>query len=309
VLLTTDGPRLIDFGIAAGLGSPGVGLDGSPAGTRGFVAPEQLLGGTVEAASDVYSFGETLAFARTGERPAADGSVRVADAGLREVIGHCLRPDPAARPALGDLLGHLASEAGARTGWPPAAIRADIDRRAGEARNPPALPPAPAPARAPVPVRVPARRRTVLFAGAVAVGVVAAGGAVAVLRPGGSGLARPAADGSGGATVPTPVPPASPTTRTVEIYTYGRTTVTTLTTVINGQAETVQAPPLPYRRTVQVPSTIRVPPVRGSLTWRIAFRCTTGNIRFVVTVDGYQVWSGGQSTTGPEITDELTSED
>lgn len=56
VLLTVDGPRLIDFGIAratdgtASLTSTGVSI-GSP----GYMAPEQILGKGVTGAADVFS--------------------------------------------------------------------------------------------------------------------------------------------------------------------------------------------------------------------------------------------------------------
>lgn len=70
VMLTLDGPRLIDFGIAratdgtASLTSTGVSI-GSP----GYMAPEQILGKGVTGASDVFSLGAVLAFAATGRPP------------------------------------------------------------------------------------------------------------------------------------------------------------------------------------------------------------------------------------------------
>ncbi|NSC23266.1 serine/threonine protein kinase, partial [Streptomyces albus subsp. chlorinus] len=70
VLLTLDGPRLIDFGIArategtASLTSTGVSL-GSP----GYMAPEQVRGEGVTGATDVFALGAVLVFAATGEPP------------------------------------------------------------------------------------------------------------------------------------------------------------------------------------------------------------------------------------------------
>ena len=70
VLLTVDGPLLIDFGIAratdssASLTSTGVSI-GSP----GYMAPEQVLGEGSATASDVFSLGAVLAFAATGNPP------------------------------------------------------------------------------------------------------------------------------------------------------------------------------------------------------------------------------------------------
>lgn len=70
VLLTVDGPLLIDFGIAratdssASLTSTGVSI-GSP----GYMAPEQVMGRESTTASDVFSLGAVLAFAATGNPP------------------------------------------------------------------------------------------------------------------------------------------------------------------------------------------------------------------------------------------------
>jgi eukaryotic-like serine/threonine-protein kinase len=70
VVLTEDGSvRLTDFGIArmeveASLTRTG-GLIGSPA----YMAPEQILGGTVDARSDLFSAGVTLYQLLTGELP------------------------------------------------------------------------------------------------------------------------------------------------------------------------------------------------------------------------------------------------
>lgn len=70
VLLTVDGPLLIDFGIAratdgtASLTSTGVSI-GSP----GYMSPEQILGKGITGAADVFSLGAVLAYAATGQSP------------------------------------------------------------------------------------------------------------------------------------------------------------------------------------------------------------------------------------------------
>ena len=70
VLLTMDGPRLIDFGIAratdgtASLTSTGVSI-GSP----GYMSPEQILGKGVTGAADVFSLGAVLVYAATAGTP------------------------------------------------------------------------------------------------------------------------------------------------------------------------------------------------------------------------------------------------
>jgi serine/threonine protein kinase len=100
VLLTADGPRLIDFGIAAG--APPV----APSGSWGFMSPEQVGGTGVGPPSDVYSLGSTLAYALgAGQTKSADP-----DAALRMLIADCRRPDPSARPSAASLTERLARE-------------------------------------------------------------------------------------------------------------------------------------------------------------------------------------------------------
>ncbi|KIF01981.1 serine/threonine protein kinase, partial [Streptomyces sp. RSD-27] len=128
VMLTLDGPRLIDFGIAratdgtASLTSTGVSI-GSP----GYMSPEQILGKGVTGASDVFSLGAVLAFAAAGRPPfSGDNSATLLykvvheppeldalpDGELRGLIAACLakaaseRPSPEAlAAALGGALG------------------------------------------------------------------------------------------------------------------------------------------------------------------------------------------------------------
>ncbi|WP_199546675.1 serine/threonine-protein kinase [Streptomyces sp. N35] len=70
VLLTLDGPRVIDFGIARHL-ALGTQLTqtGYAVGSPGFMSPEQVRGETVGTASDVFGLGALLAYAATGRRP------------------------------------------------------------------------------------------------------------------------------------------------------------------------------------------------------------------------------------------------
>ena len=73
VLLSPDGPRVIDFGISRAAGpekstvsAAGVGwVTGSP----GFMSPEQALGGEIGPPSDIFSLGAVLTFAVTGRGP------------------------------------------------------------------------------------------------------------------------------------------------------------------------------------------------------------------------------------------------
>ncbi|MDJ0384117.1 serine/threonine-protein kinase [Streptomyces sp. G-G2] len=118
VILGAQGPQLIDFGIARGVGLTMLTREGEAPGTPGFTAPEVLLGGTGEAASDVFALGATLAYAATGRPPFGDGTVagiayrtvhEPVDAagvepGLAALIGACVAKDPGARPSLAEVI-------------------------------------------------------------------------------------------------------------------------------------------------------------------------------------------------------------
>jgi serine/threonine protein kinase len=74
VLLTVDGPRLIDFGIARAI-APSARLTtaGVSVGSPGYMSPEQIQAKELGPASDIFSLGAVLAFAATG-RPAFPGT-------------------------------------------------------------------------------------------------------------------------------------------------------------------------------------------------------------------------------------------
>ncbi|GAA2449057.1 serine/threonine-protein kinase [Streptomyces macrosporus] len=305
VLLTADGPRVIDFGIADRVREGPVVPRGVPAGSPGFMSPEQAAGAEVGTPSDVFSFGATLAYACTGTRPGGEGTVRVAgiaDGALRGMIEDCLRSDPAARPTVPDLIDRLAPvtrhHPPSGTAWLPPAVVAEIDRRAAEAENPPT---APAAVPSTVPVgrvpsgRRPVNRRTLLAWG----GAVAATGAagVAALLPDGT---RPEAGGGRPepSTTATPAPAASsatPTpaaeTRTLEFLFRGNVALTSLTYTVNGRSTTLEDVELPWRRTIEIP------PLPRLGEWRIAYRHPPGEVDYRVLVDGFQVASGGGAGT------------
>ncbi|MFD0536856.1 DUF4389 domain-containing protein [Actinomadura luteofluorescens] len=67
VLLSSTGPRVIDFGIARALdAADGPTRTGQFVGTPSYIAPEVLRGEPVEQASDVFSWGCVVAYAGTG---------------------------------------------------------------------------------------------------------------------------------------------------------------------------------------------------------------------------------------------------
>ena len=149
VLLTLDGPLLIDFGIAratdgtASLTSTGVSI-GSP----GYMSPEQILGKGVTGAADVFSLGAVLAYAATGSPPfPGDSSAALLykvvheppalgdlTGELRRLTEACLDKNPSARPAPAEVAHRLAPDGGAARlvtgGWLPGALVEEVSRAA-----------------------------------------------------------------------------------------------------------------------------------------------------------------------------------
>ncbi|MFC0713789.1 serine/threonine-protein kinase [Cellulomonas biazotea] len=69
VLVTDDGPVLIDFGIAQAAGDAPLTSDGLVIGTPGYLAPELLEGAEPTPESDFWGWAAVLAFAATGRAP------------------------------------------------------------------------------------------------------------------------------------------------------------------------------------------------------------------------------------------------
>lgn len=139
VLLADDGPRVIDFGIARALDGTAITRTQVVIGTPGYMAPEQIAGGEVGPACDVFSLGHVLCHA-AGCAPFGHGEVQVmfyrvmhaepdlsaVPESLRPVIAACLGRDPADRPTPARLLEWFGPPAhGASAGaWLPARLRA-----------------------------------------------------------------------------------------------------------------------------------------------------------------------------------------
>ncbi|MFJ7417222.1 serine/threonine-protein kinase [Streptomyces uncialis] len=154
VMITIDGPRVIDFGIARAVETVTDGRltrTGALVGSPGFMAPEQVRSDRITPACDIFCLGSILVYAATGTLPfgtAQTGShvvmYRIAHeepdlesvpAALVDLIGDCLEKDPAARPGLGEVL----RRAGARdtvaadssnAPWLPGALVAKLGRHA-----------------------------------------------------------------------------------------------------------------------------------------------------------------------------------
>ena len=120
VLLSADGPRVIDFGIARALDST-MSMTSGVVGTPAYMAPEQLSGQPVTPAVDVFSWAATMVFAATGVPPFGQDSIPVmmnriltADpvigsipSPLRELVWYSLYKDPAQRPSTHQVLASL----------------------------------------------------------------------------------------------------------------------------------------------------------------------------------------------------------
>ncbi|MXM64846.1 protein kinase [Streptomyces sp. HUCO-GS316] len=154
VMITIEGPRVIDFGIARALENVtdgGLTRTGALVGSPGFMAPEQVRGDRITPACDVFCLGSVLAYAATGRLPfgAANSGVhalmfritqeepdlRGLPEGIADLVHDCLRKDPAARPTLDGILERTGAEdtvsdGRSRDPWLPSALVAQLGRHA-----------------------------------------------------------------------------------------------------------------------------------------------------------------------------------
>jgi hypothetical protein len=156
VLLATDGPRVIDFGISLALERSMMTATGMVMGSPGFMSPEQARGQReVGAPTDVFSLGAVLAFAATGNSPFGAGptpallyrvvnespDLTAVPARLSPLVEQCLAKDPANRPTPADILAALSDVVGVLTGeWLPPMIAESMSRYSPTVQTP--LPPA-----------------------------------------------------------------------------------------------------------------------------------------------------------------------
>lgn len=119
---------LLDLGLVAGIGGPGITRSGGIVGTSTYVAPEQLRGEAVGPGADLYALGVILyelctlrvpfvgdaaeiEHAHLVRRPAPPSDHVAAAAPYDAVILDCLAKDPGRRPAtVNDVMTRLAAE-------------------------------------------------------------------------------------------------------------------------------------------------------------------------------------------------------
>ncbi|MEV0995374.1 PASTA domain-containing protein [Nonomuraea sp. NPDC050202] len=134
VLLGSDGPRVIDFGLAKALDAAAT-VSGRGVGTPAYMAPEQITASAVTGAADVFSWGATMCFAANATAPFGQDSVAPVlhriltappelgrlDGRLRTLVAACLDKDARNRPGSRELLFELLGESA--EGVPPEVLR------------------------------------------------------------------------------------------------------------------------------------------------------------------------------------------
>jgi serine/threonine protein kinase len=122
VIMTIDGPKVIDFGIAQVQDSISLTRAGTTVGSVAFMAPEQI-DGQVGPAADIFSWAVTVAYAASGQYPFGSGPTdavkyRIRHAwpdttavpgALRPMVDAALAKRPQDRPAAHEIIDQLAA--------------------------------------------------------------------------------------------------------------------------------------------------------------------------------------------------------
>jgi len=145
VLVTDDGPRVIDFGIVRAVSdSDELTRTGWLVGSPAFMSPEQADGATVGPASDVFSLGSVVVAAATGASPFVgtttlhtltnivrhDPDLSGVPDAVRRIVEPCLAKKPADRPAPAELLASVGQITPAVQPWPEPVHQLIVRRQA-----------------------------------------------------------------------------------------------------------------------------------------------------------------------------------
>jgi serine/threonine protein kinase len=219
VLLAADGPRVIDFGIVYAVGATSLTSTGATIGTPSFMAPEQVTGGPVSAATDVFALAHLAVYAATGHPVFGEGQesaiayrivnrdpdLEACPEPLCAIARRCLSKHPAERLGLTEIIGYARAENAGKTAelanssWLPPDVSDTLPSY--EARN---VPPTgtvdragriPAKHASPTTHAAPGRSRRLLplLSGVVVVGALLAIGVPKLFPSGGSGATSPGA--------------------------------------------------------------------------------------------------------------------
>ncbi|WP_169982521.1 serine/threonine-protein kinase [Microbispora sp. H10836] len=121
VILSPEGPRLIDFGIAKVLDETSMTHTGTLVGSPGWISPEEYGEGGAGTPADVYGWALLVLYATTGEPPYGTGrpeilayrvreempDVEPVPEALSDLVRRALAKDPAARPTAGEALAEV----------------------------------------------------------------------------------------------------------------------------------------------------------------------------------------------------------
>ncbi|HEX2315977.1 MAG TPA: bifunctional serine/threonine-protein kinase/ABC transporter substrate-binding protein [Thermomonospora sp.] len=221
VLMGPDGPRVIDFGVARALDSSSVTMTSQVVGTPAYMAPEQVAGGAIGPAADLFSWAGTMLFAATGRPPFGGDSIpavmhrilnlepdlSVLPPSLAGLVAACLMKDPARRRGGDAVLLQLLGEVGATRQFARDELLAQgstmVTGRLPPIAPPPGPPPATthpmAPSASPSPVRpwttqaapeARGRRRWIVAGSVTMAALLAVAGAAAFLLDPGDGNGR-----------------------------------------------------------------------------------------------------------------------
>ncbi|MFB8764201.1 serine/threonine-protein kinase [Nocardiopsis alba] len=132
VILSPEGPKVLDFGIARATEESALTRTGGLVGTPGWISPEQYGGAEATERSDVFAWAGLVAYAATGHGPFGEGTSDVVAArvlseppslaGVAEplsgLLERALDKDPGRRPTAAEAVAAIGPLEGTFTGAP-----------------------------------------------------------------------------------------------------------------------------------------------------------------------------------------------